>query len=191
MFPAGTQAYSQTDILLELPLLPDLITHHWGPGGRWLSILIRLVLGGIFVYAGLAKLMDVRGFAILISQYNLAPDWALGPLALGLPILELAAGVGLMLDLRGGLPLVTALLVFFCLVLWFGVLQGLDVDCGCFSPQDQDAHDGLRHALLRDLIMLATVAYLYFCKRGTSSALGGRGWGHFSNLLQLKENDKR
>jgi uncharacterized membrane protein YphA (DoxX/SURF4 family) len=157
-------------------------------GRPWLYLLLRLALGGVFVCAGALKLLDVRAFAMLISQYNLAPDWALGPLAVGLPILEVAAGLGLLLDMRGSLTLLTGLLLLFCGVLWFGVLQGLSVDCGCFSPAEQAEHDGLRQALRRDLIMLAGAAYLYLHKRANKADGSGPLWRSGLNPWQTKEN---
>jgi hypothetical protein len=41
--------------------------------------------------------------------------------------------------------------------------MGLDVDCGCFGPEDPEAEafHGLRTALYRDLFMLAAVGFLY------------------------------
>jgi uncharacterized membrane protein YphA (DoxX/SURF4 family) len=160
----------------------------WRLGRPWLQLIVRLALGGVFVWAGLAKLLDVRGFAVLISQYNLAPDWALAPLAVSLPILEVVAGLGLMLGLRGSLSTITALLLFFCGVLWFGVLQGLSVDCGCFSAEEQSAHDGLRQALARDLVMLAGAAFLYWQKRADRPGANGPFWRSMHNPWQTKEN---
>lgn len=164
----------------------------WRGGGAWLYLLLRLALGVVFIYAGAVKLLDVRAFAVLISQYNLAPEWALAPLAVGLPILEVAAGLGLVFDLRGSLTLLTGLLLLFCFVLWFGVLQGLSVDCGCFSADEQNAHDGLRQALARDLAMLAGAAYLYFYKhwqkKERRAPAPGPRWRCLPNLSQPKEN---
>ena len=97
--------------------------------------------------------------------------------ALGLPALEVVAGVGLILDFKGSLSVVAALLVMFAVVLWFGALQGLDIDCGCFSSSDLAEHDSLRQALYRDLIMLAMAAYLYLWRwrrRGSRAAVAWR-----------------
>ncbi len=116
----------------------------------------------VFIWAGMAKLSDVRSFARVISQYNLAPDWALAPLALGMPLLEILAGLGLILGVRGSLGIITGMLLMFAGVLWFGILQGLSVDCGCFSAAEQAEHDGLRWALTRDLVMLGAAAFLYW-----------------------------
>jgi hypothetical protein len=88
------------------------------------------------------------------------------PVAVGLPLLEVVAAVGLMADIRGALAVVAALLVIFMAILGYGIRMGLDVDCGCFGPEDIEAraYHGLRVALIRDAAMLAGVIYLYWCR---------------------------
>jgi uncharacterized membrane protein YphA (DoxX/SURF4 family) len=156
-------------------------------GWPWPYLCARLALAAVFIYAGTAKLLDLAAFARVISQYNLAPEWALAPLAVGLPILEVVAGLGLLFDARGSLGLTTALLALFAVVLWFGVLQGLSVDCGCFSPAEQAEHDGLRQALLRDLIMLATAGYMYLWRKKRRPSQDKRSWRWRFNPMQAKE----
>jgi hypothetical protein len=45
--------------------------------------------------------------------------------------------------------------------------MGLDVDCGCFGPDDYeaDAFHGLRQSLYRDMVMLAGIAFIYGWRR--------------------------
>lgn len=128
----------------------------------WPYHLVRLALALVFIYAGAVKLMDVNAFAVVIGRYGMVPQSWLGPVALGLPALELLAGLGLAWDVRGSLSAVSAMLVLFALVLWFGALQGLDIDCGCFSGAELAEHDSLRQALYRDLLMLAGAVFLYW-----------------------------
>jgi uncharacterized membrane protein YphA (DoxX/SURF4 family) len=139
----------------------------------WPYRLIRLGLGVIFVWAGLAKLVDLEAFAGIISIYELVPESLLVPVAIGLPVLELAAGLGLILDVRGSLSITCGLLVMFAFVLWFGILKDLDIDCGCFSADELGEHGGLRLAFYRDLGMIAGVLYLYWWRRTTRSAPRG------------------
>jgi uncharacterized membrane protein YphA (DoxX/SURF4 family) len=127
----------------------------------WPSRVMRMGLGIIFIYAGSTKLMNVKGFARLISQYDLIPDQLLPWVAVGLPILELLAGIGLILFLRGSLSLTLTLLIFFITVLWYGILKDLNVDCGCFSVEELKGQDGLWQAFYRDLMMMAGVFFLY------------------------------
>jgi uncharacterized membrane protein YphA (DoxX/SURF4 family) len=129
--------------------------------GRWLSMIIRLILAALFIWAGASKLVAPKAFAQLISAYGLVPDELLLPVAIGLPLLELIAGIGLMFDIRWSLEVVTVLLLFFAFVLWFGILKDLDIDCGCFLLVELQEHEGLRHALYRDFLFLGLALYLF------------------------------
>ncbi|MCF8043684.1 MAG: DoxX family membrane protein [Desulfarculaceae bacterium] len=142
----------------------------------WLYRLARWALGVVFIYAGTAKLMDPGAFATVISRYGMAPDFLVPVAALGLPALEVLAGVGLLLDLKGSLSAIFAMLIMFAVVLWFGALNGLDIDCGCFSTSELAEHDSLRQALYRDLIMLATALYLYLWRWSRREARESAGW---------------
>jgi len=128
----------------------------------WPYRLLRLGLAAVFVYAGAVKLMDPRGFAVILSRYDMVPPALLPWAALGLPALEVAAGLGLAAEVKGSLGLITGMLLLFAGVLWCGVLQGLEIDCGCFASDELAEHDSLRAALHRDLGMLAAAGYLYW-----------------------------
>jgi hypothetical protein len=144
----------------------------------------------VFVYAGLVKLGDPRGFAAVISRYGLAPEVLVDPLALGLPVLEVLAGLGLVLEVRGALGLITGMLAVFAGVLWFGVLAGLEIDCGCFSPAEQAQQHSLRQALWRDLGLLAVAGWLYFWRWRHGFPSGGTGGWRL--MLRAKvEADRR
>ena len=130
-------------------------------------IIIRCVIGVIFIYAGLTKLFDPRVFAALIDAYGILPDVFVMPAAFGLPLLEIAAGAGLVFDIRGSLTTITVMLIIFIAAMGYGISMGLDIDCGCFGPGDTEvkAYHGLRTTLYRDIILLAGVLYLYSWRR--------------------------
>jgi hypothetical protein len=132
----------------------------------WVYRFMRGALAVIFLHAGATKLLDPQAFAVLIDAYGIVPDALLMPVAVGLPLLEVVAAVGLMADIRGSLAVIAALLVIFMAILVYGIRIGLDVDCGCFGPEDIEAraYHGLRVALIRDAAMLAGVIYLYWCR---------------------------
>ena len=129
--------------------------------------LLRWVLGGIFIVAGSTKLLEPMIFASLIEAYGIVPEGLLIPVAIGLPVLEVIAGFGLLFDIRGSLGVITGLLVIFMLVLIYAIWLGLDVDCGCFGPEDPEAEafHGLRLSLFRDLVMMAGVIFIYAWRR--------------------------
>ena len=133
-------------------------------GSPWTYRVIRVILGSIFVYAGFIKLIDPKAFARVISQYGIVPDVLLAPFAIGLPALELLAGLGLILNKRGSLAVIFGLLVVFIGVLGYGILNDLNVDCGCFSPEEITGQNSLRQAFYRDLFMIAGVFLLFLSR---------------------------
>jgi uncharacterized membrane protein YphA (DoxX/SURF4 family) len=142
---------------------------HPGRGGAvaltWLYHVLRLGLAGIFIYAGLIKLLDPRAFAHAIAQYDLIPETLLPLVAVGLPALELLAGLGLCFEVRGSLAIITLLLLIFLVVLGYAVWNHLDIDCGCFTADELDAQQGVKTAFWRDLIMMGAALFLYWRRR--------------------------
>ena len=133
----------------------------------WIYKLTRWTLGCVFIYAGGTKLLEPKIFAVLIEAFGIVPEGLLIPVAMGLPVLEVIAGVGLLFDIRGSLAVIAGLLVLFMVVLGYGIWMGLDVDCGCFGPEDPEAEafHGLRLSLFRDIVMMAGVIFMYGWRR--------------------------
>ena len=129
----------------------------------WPYRLARWVLAFIFLVAGGHKLTAPRSFAVIIDAYGLIPEVWVMPVAILLPLMEVLAAVGLCFDIRGSLTVIAGLLTIFMGILGYGIWMGLDVDCGCFGPNDPEgeAYSGIRPALYRDLVMMAGVIYLY------------------------------
>ncbi len=133
---------------------------------RWLAWACRGLLGIVFLYAAVPKLFHLHEFVVIIDAYGIVPERALVSVALALATLEAGAGIGIFLK-RG--RYVSLTVIFFLLLLFIGVLSyglwlGLDIDCGCFG-KDEPEHmffSNLRVALIRDLLLLLPVAYLYW-----------------------------
>jgi uncharacterized membrane protein YphA (DoxX/SURF4 family) len=128
-------------------------------------LFVRIGLGVIFIYAGSLKLMDPRAFARTISHYGLLPEPLLPIVAIGLPATELLAGVALIFNLSPGLYGVSGLLLLFVAVLGYGVLHDMDINCGCFGPEELADHRGLSHAFFRDLTLMGAAAFLHWSRR--------------------------
>jgi hypothetical protein len=62
----------------------------------------------------------------------------------------------------------------FIAVLAYGLWMGLDVDCGCFGPEDPEAEafHALRLSFYRDLLMLTGVGFMYGWRRIAAKAGG-------------------
>lgn len=135
----------------------------------WTYRSIRLLMSGVFILAGISKLMHLDIFVMILELYVLdspipVPTSWLQPAAFFLSVLEVITGIGLLFDLPGFLSLLAGQLFFFIGILFYGIAIGLDVDCGCFIIDDPDKpiHSGLRSALIRDFLMLLTVFHLYW-----------------------------
>jgi uncharacterized membrane protein YphA (DoxX/SURF4 family) len=127
-------------------------------------LMVRILLGAVFLGSGISKLMAPQNFSLIIESYGLISNFWILPTAIILAFLEVAAGLGLMLDIQGSLAVITALLGVFIAILSYGIWMGLDVDCGCFGPESREANafHRLQPALVRDIIMVLGVLYLYF-----------------------------
>lgn len=132
---------------------------------RWPYHLVRIILGLIFVYAGAVKLTDPKAFARALSAYDLLPEGLLPVAALGLPGLEVLLGLGLILERRGSLAAISLLLAVFALGLGYGLLNDLNIDCGCFSLEEIMGKNSLKVAFLRDLLFIGAAAFLFWSRR--------------------------
>ena len=115
----------------------------------------------VLLAAAFPKLLNIGDFAQVINAYAMLPGYAVQPMAIFLPIFEILLAVGLLLNWRVSKYLTVVLLVFFIFILSTAIFQGLDIDCGCFGPEDpeHEAFQGLRIAVIRDIVMVVFLAY--------------------------------
>ncbi len=121
----------------------------------------RIIIALIFIWAGWSKLTDPQSFANTISAYGLVPQGMLGVIAIGLPALEVLLGLGILIDAPLSLEGITAMLMAFIAILWFGILKDISVDCGCFSANELKSQKSLRVALYRDYIFVGINMFLF------------------------------
>lgn len=118
---------------------------------------VRWILGALFIYAGITKVIDPIGFANDIDNYKTVP-WAFGIwIAFYLPWLEILCGLALVfrrLD-RGAVLLLTALMCVFIAATIAAKARGLDITCGCFGHASRNL--SFSSHLLLDLVILAGV----------------------------------
>jgi uncharacterized membrane protein YphA (DoxX/SURF4 family) len=128
--------------------------------------LLRLLLGAVFCYAGVAKALNPGQFAIDLDHYRLLPYFALAPLALYLPWLEIVSGIGVVFGpaRRGALLVLLALNVIFTLAIGSALARGLDITCGCFGPAFSMS---LSLSFARNLLLGAASLWLLHGERET------------------------
>ncbi len=128
-----------------------------------LILVMRLLLGGIFVWASLYKILDPAVFAGVIANYQLLPDALVNGFAVTLPWLELLLGCFLIFGvwLPGAVVLINLLLLVFLGALLFNVARGLDIHCGCFTS-DTIGNPKTTSYLIHDAVLITVAAYLLF-----------------------------
>lgn len=132
---------------------------------NWLRRLLALLFGGVFVYAGCLKLRDPGRFLIDIRSFDLLGDPYAAWLALGLPWLEVLAGLAVITGVlrRGGLLILNAATVVFLVAIGHAKSRGLSIQCGCFGGSDTPSN--YAELFLRDGVLLATGLALAWLSR--------------------------
>ncbi len=126
-----------------------------------IALVLRVLLGAIFLYAAWTKLREPWGiFAIGIDSYQILPAWAVEVVARTLPWFELLLGVWLIAGLWRGISsaITSALLIVFFSLMVRAMIKGMQIDCGCFGPGDRLSWV----TLLRDGALLASSLFVTF-----------------------------
>ncbi|RPI18348.1 MAG: DoxX family membrane protein [Ignavibacteriae bacterium] len=125
-------------------------------------ILVRIVLGALFIYSSMDKLANMGEFAKVIYFYRMLPAGWENLLAIFLPWLEFITGLLLVVGRfnRGASLLYSSMLVIFIIALSQALLRGLDISCGCFSVKPSTTSEVWVRIIL-DFIMLFFSVNLY------------------------------
>jgi uncharacterized membrane protein YphA (DoxX/SURF4 family) len=138
----------------------------------------RLVLGGIFIYAGYSKAflpnqnlwpvfvlkfslsMNLSNFAYQVEAFKLLPPWGVAFVAHTLPFTEMTLGLLLLIGwrLRIWATLLTLIMLGFFVVVTRAYLLHMDINCGCFAtPEPINLKKVLEDAALSALAVLMTI----------------------------------
>jgi uncharacterized membrane protein YphA (DoxX/SURF4 family) len=144
--------------------------------GPWAATAARLLLGGVLVVAGAVKLPDPAAAERAVRAYQLLPEALVAPVAFGLPVIEIAVGLALLLGVfvRTAAIAAAVLLIVFLVGVGSAWARGLQIDCGCFGNGGQVAAGETAYPaeVLRDLALL--VAALALAWRPASRLALGR-----------------
>ncbi|RBY89683.1 MauE/DoxX family redox-associated membrane protein [Blastococcus sp. TF02A-30] len=107
----------------------------WQTAGPWLATGARLLVGGVFLVAGLLKFPDPAAVERAVRAYRLLPEALVPPVAFGLPVVEVAVGLALLAGVfvRTAALASAVLLVLFLVGVGSAWARGLRIDCGCFG----------------------------------------------------------
>ncbi len=119
-----------------------------------ITLIFRLIVGMIFIYASYDKIINPIDFSDNIHNYHITPIFVENLAALIIPWVELIVGISLILGvfLDGAVSITIALLIFFIFILSQAVFRGIDVHCGCFKSEADIGTTDLRMELIKRII---------------------------------------
>ena len=128
---------------------------------RYIEWALRLILGGLFLYAGWVKRGEGIDFADSIAEFGILPAALVIPFMLSIVPFEITAGAMVITGFGKrvgvlGLLLMTAM---YSIALTSALARGIAVNCGCFGTSVVGASVWLD--LGRDLLILAGCLVLY------------------------------
>ncbi|MDH2413823.1 DoxX family protein [Nocardioides sp. CER19] len=133
-----------------------------------LAVLARLVTGGVWIWAGAAKLTDPYGAVLAVRAYQLLPAGLATTVGHLLPTLEIVVGAALVLGLltRGAAVVSGLLFVAFIIGISSAWARGLQIDCGCFGGGGFDPHAASKYPweIARDTALLLASVFLVFVR---------------------------
>jgi uncharacterized membrane protein YphA (DoxX/SURF4 family) len=139
----------------------------------WLTLIARLVLGGVLLLAGALKIGNLQKSAMAVRAYELLPVSLANFLGYALPWVEI--GVGLLL-ITGAAVRISGLIgaitmLAFIIAISQAWARGLSIDCGCFGGGGAIDPEDTKYLseIIRDLGLFILGIYLYYYPKGRFS----------------------
>ena len=136
----------------------------------WLTLIARLILGGVLLIAGALKIGSLQKSAMSVRSYELLPVPIANFLGYTLPWIEIGVGLlliaGALVRISGLIGAVT-MLAFIIAISWAWA-RGLSIDCGCFGGGGAIDPEDTKYLseIIRDIGLLILGIYLYFYPKG-------------------------
>lgn len=133
---------------------------------KYIQILIRLIIGGVYIYVAWNKLINPEEFAKAIKNYDMLPVQLINIIAITLPYIELFAGLFLIFGFykKGSSAILGLTLVVFIIALTSAYARGLNIDCGCgftSTTQETSSKTDLLVRIFEDILMLIGVVIVF------------------------------
>jgi uncharacterized membrane protein YphA (DoxX/SURF4 family) len=131
---------------------------------RHLALVLRLYIGGLFIYASMYKINYPGEFAEAIASYQIVPYWAVNVSAVVLPWVELISGILLVVGIRArsAAVIIGLLMIMFAIAMFINLVRDVPTSCGCFQGVGEKIS---WWTLVRDIIwVIMTIHILLFDK---------------------------
>src|SRR5262249_14762783 len=114
--------------------------------------------------AAYPKFGDPKSFALLVTQYQLLPSFAVNLFSIMLPAFEIVTGLALILTPfeKEASAALWLLLAMFVVALSQALARCLGIACCCFDIEGAADAGEPWFALLRDVVLLLPAAWMWF-----------------------------
>jgi uncharacterized membrane protein YphA (DoxX/SURF4 family) len=124
---------------------------------KYLQLILRVILGGLFIYAAVPKIFDPQAFAKAVGNYQLLPFWMSQLVAMVVPYIEFSVGTLLIVGKykKESAFIISAMLVIFIIAMTSALARGLNIACGCFSLENAKSTSDIAYRVVEDVLMFA------------------------------------
>ena len=135
--------------------LKRVLTH------QYLSLILRVYIGGLFIYASMYKINYTAEFAETIASYQIVPYMAVNIIAVVLPWIELVSGVLLVAGIRARSAVVFLglMLIMFTIAMFINLMRDAPISCGCFHSIGEKIS---WWTLVRDMVWSIMTIHIFF-----------------------------
>ena len=132
---------------------------------QWVTFILRLIVGGVVLVAGLLKANNPSKSAMAVRAYEILPVNVANIWGYILPWLEIGSGLLILLGIaiRANAIFTALLFTLFILAVSSAWARGLNIDCGCFGGGGEVAPGKSKYLqeILRDLGLFLGSLFLY------------------------------
>lgn len=129
--------------------------------GLCADTVLRLGLGGMFIYSAWSKIQDPGMFQVMVDNYRMLPACVTALFAVTMSMAELLVGAMFLFTkwTREAAFATAVMLAMFIVALAQAQMRGLDISCGCFNESEKTSHAVLS-ALIRDVLLVVPTIWL-------------------------------
>lgn len=136
-----------------------------------LLVIIRILLGGIFLISAASKIISPKLFVYNVKQYDILPPSIATMFGWSLPFLELLVGISFLLGFYSywGAVLTIVMLISFLIAQVIVIARHQNLSCSCFGLLYREKI-GLS-TVCRDIILIIMATYIAIIDSGSYTVL--------------------
>lgn len=136
--------------------------------GNRLTLVIRILLGIMFIFSAWFKIADPYSFSITLQRYNIIPEILIPYASIIIPFIELTLGLLLIAGFmtRASSFLAAMLMIVFIIAISINIFRGENFDCGCLEISRLGISENVGWpVVLRDFIFIALLYPVFTAER--------------------------